>query len=66
MATSKPDDKKEPARLPRSGHGAASLIPHLPSNNALEQPQAADTAPVEETDKPQAQGDAAGPAPQGG
>jgi hypothetical protein len=59
MVTAKPDDKKEPARVPRSGHGAASLIPHLPSGSALVQPQAADAEPLQETDKPPPQGDAA-------
>ena len=29
MLTAKPDDEKYPARTARSGHGAASLIPHL-------------------------------------
>jgi len=49
MATSKPDDKNEPARLPRSGHGAASLIPHLPEglNELYCHPAAGDAEAIE-------------------
>ncbi|MGZ5194064.1 MAG: hypothetical protein ACXWJM_01565 [Ramlibacter sp.] len=64
MVTAKPDDKKEPARVPRSGHGAASLIPHLPSSTAPVQPEAADAASAQEPSKAQPQGNAARHPPQ--
>jgi hypothetical protein len=64
MATAKPGDKNEPARVPRSGHGTASLIPHLQSGHALVQPEAAESASAPETQLPQAQGTAADAPPQ--
>lgn len=47
MVTAKPDDKKEPARVHRSGHGAASVIPHLRGDPALA-PEAGDAASAQE------------------
>jgi len=64
MATAKPDDKKEPARVPRSGHGSASLIPHLTNNSALVRPDAADAAAAQEAGNAQAQADPGGQPPQ--
>jgi hypothetical protein len=64
MVTGKPDEKKEPTRVPRSGHGAASLIPHLPGGAGLVQPTAGDAAPAQETDTPRPQGDTAERPPQ--
>jgi hypothetical protein len=64
MVTAKPDDKKEPARVQRSGHGAASLIPHLPGGGGIVQPEAGGAAPVQETDLSQPQGNAAERPPQ--
>jgi hypothetical protein len=45
MVTAKPDDKKNnPPRIRHSGHGAASLIPHLKSATPLAEPAPADPA----------------------
>jgi len=64
MAIPKPGDKKEPARVPRSGHGTASLIPHLQSGQALVQPEATESGAAPGTQLPQPQGPAAETPPQ--
>jgi hypothetical protein len=60
MVTAKHQDKKEPPPVRHSGHGAASLIPHLKGRRPSEQAQADDAASGAELTQPQPQ-----PRPQG-
>jgi hypothetical protein len=55
MATANPDDKKQPARVAHTGHGSASLIPHLRGKVPPAEPEPADAATQEPVQQPPGQ-----------
>jgi hypothetical protein len=68
MVTGKSQDRKEPPPVRHSGHGAASLIPHLKGRRPSEQAQADDAASGAELTQPQPRPhqDTAGEPPEAG
>jgi hypothetical protein len=51
MVMAKPPDKREPPPIRHSGHGAASLIPHLKGKTPITPPEADDAASAEDLTK---------------